>query len=164
VGDDEIVVPATDGTTDFPVLQNELKSKSTSIVLVAFDLLSMNGRDFRKLPLFQRKAELKRILSGTDIQYNESSDIDGCELFAHACKLGLEGVVWKVPDSVYATGRTNDWVKKPCAAGDADRCRFRARRCEMGRVLRRPAQGDDLVYAGKVDHGFEVSAAGLRKR
>ncbi len=34
--DGEIVVPAADGTTDFAVLQNELKGKSTSIVLVAF--------------------------------------------------------------------------------------------------------------------------------
>ena len=37
--DGEVVVPAADGTTDFSVLQNELKGKSTSIVLVAFDLL-----------------------------------------------------------------------------------------------------------------------------
>jgi bifunctional non-homologous end joining protein LigD len=33
--DGEIVVPASDGTTDFSVLQNELKESSKSIVLVA---------------------------------------------------------------------------------------------------------------------------------
>ncbi|MFK4537280.1 ATP-dependent DNA ligase [Bradyrhizobium ottawaense] len=55
--DGEVVVPAADGTTDFSVLQNELNS----LVLVAFDLLYLNGRDLRKLPLFQRKAELKKI-------------------------------------------------------------------------------------------------------
>jgi hypothetical protein len=32
-------VPAVDGTTDFSVLQNELKRRSTKIVMVAFDLL-----------------------------------------------------------------------------------------------------------------------------
>ena len=53
VVDGEIVVPAADGTTDFSVLQNELKGKSKKIVLVAFDLLYLNGRDLRKLPLFQ---------------------------------------------------------------------------------------------------------------
>jgi bifunctional non-homologous end joining protein LigD len=37
--DGEVVVPATDGTTDFSVLQNELKGKSSKIVMVAFDLL-----------------------------------------------------------------------------------------------------------------------------
>jgi len=43
--DGEIVVQAADGTTDFSVLQNELKGKSTKIVLVAFDLLYLNGYD-----------------------------------------------------------------------------------------------------------------------
>jgi bifunctional non-homologous end joining protein LigD len=38
-----VVVPAADGTTDFSVLQNELKGKSTSIVMVAFDLLYLNA-------------------------------------------------------------------------------------------------------------------------
>jgi bifunctional non-homologous end joining protein LigD len=66
VVDGEIVVTAADGTTD------ELKGSSKSIVLVAFDLLYLNGRDLRKLPLFQRKAELKKIVSGTDIQFSES--------------------------------------------------------------------------------------------
>ena len=37
--DGEIVVPAADGTTDFSVLQNELRGKSTKIVMVAFDVL-----------------------------------------------------------------------------------------------------------------------------
>src|SRR3954447_26854484 len=82
--DGEIVVPAADGTTDFSVLQNELKGKSTSIVLVAFDLLYLNGRDIRKLPLFQRKAELKKILTDTDVQFSESFELDGREMFAHA--------------------------------------------------------------------------------
>ena len=47
--DGEIVVPAADGTTDFSVLQNELKGKSTSIVMVAFDLVYLNGYDLQKL-------------------------------------------------------------------------------------------------------------------
>ena len=37
--DGEVVVPSANGTTDFSVLQNELKGKSTKIVMVAFDLL-----------------------------------------------------------------------------------------------------------------------------
>jgi bifunctional non-homologous end joining protein LigD len=35
--DGEVVAPAADGTTDFSVLQNELKGRSKKIVLVAFD-------------------------------------------------------------------------------------------------------------------------------
>jgi bifunctional non-homologous end joining protein LigD len=42
--DGEVVVPAENGTADFSVLQNELKA-STAIVLVAFDLLYLDGYD-----------------------------------------------------------------------------------------------------------------------
>jgi bifunctional non-homologous end joining protein LigD len=48
--DGEVVVPAADGSTDFSVLQNELKGQSTKIVLVAFDLLYLDGYDLRGLP------------------------------------------------------------------------------------------------------------------
>ena len=109
------MVPAADGTTDFSVLQNELKGKSTRIVLVAFDLLYLNGYDLRKLPLMERKAHLKKLIAATDIQFSESFETDGREIYKHACKVRLEGVVSKVRDSVYASGRGNNWVKKTCA-------------------------------------------------
>jgi bifunctional non-homologous end joining protein LigD len=70
-------VPAADGTTDFSVLQNELKSKSTKIVMVAFDLLYLNGYDLRKLPLVERKEHLKKLISGTNTQFSESFEVDG---------------------------------------------------------------------------------------
>jgi ATP-dependent DNA ligase len=37
---------------------------------------------------------------------------DGETVFAHACKLGLEGVVSKRKDSAYRSGRSPDWLKK----------------------------------------------------
>src|ERR1700733_5080726 len=113
--DGEVVVPAADGTTDFSVLQNQLKGKSDKIVMVAFDLLYLNGYDLRKMPLVERKAHLKKLIAKTAIQYSESFEIDGPELFKHACGIGLEGVVSKVRDSKYVSGRGNDWVKKTCA-------------------------------------------------
>jgi bifunctional non-homologous end joining protein LigD len=113
--DGEIVVPSADGTTDFSVLQNELKGRSDKIVLVAFDLLYLNGYDLRKLPLFERKTHLKSLLAGTDVQFSESFEVDGQQMYTHACKTGLEGVVSKVRDSRYVSGRSNDWVKKTCA-------------------------------------------------
>jgi ATP-dependent DNA ligase len=47
-------------------------------------------------------------------QFSESFEVDGKEIFAHACKVGLEGVVSKVRDSAYTSGRGNNWVKKTC--------------------------------------------------
>lgn len=164
--DGEVVVPAADGTTDFSDLQNELKGRSSSIVLVAFDLLYLNGRDLRKLPLFQRKAELKKIIDGTAIQFSESFEIEGREMFAHACKVGLEGVVSKVRDSVYASGRGNNWVKKTCAQRETlTIAGFALDEGKWDGIYLGRRKGDDLVYAGKVDHGFDkVSAADLQVR
>ncbi|MCP2213951.1 non-homologous end-joining DNA ligase [Bradyrhizobium diazoefficiens] len=164
--DGEIVVPAADGSTDFSVLQNELKGKSTSIVLVAFDLLYLNGRDIRKEPLLRRKAELKKIIAGTDVQFSDSFEIDGGQMFAHACKLELEGVVSKVRDSVYASGRGNAWVKKTCAQRETlTIAGFALDEGKWDGIYLGRRKGGDLVYAGKVDHGFDkASAADLQKR
>jgi bifunctional non-homologous end joining protein LigD len=158
--DGEVVVPSADGATDFSVLQSELKGRSKKIVLVAFDLLYLNGYDLRRLPLFERKVQLRKIISDTDVQFSESFEVDGTEMYKHACKTGLEGVVSKVRDSRYNSGRTNDWVKKTCAqretlaiAGFAlDGKKF------DGLYLARH-KGDELVYAGKVDHGFDAASA-----
>ena len=97
--DGEVVVPAVDGTTDFSVLQNELKGRFKKIVMVAFDLLYLNGYDLRKVPLFERKALLNKIIAETDIQFSESFEVDGAEMYKHACKTDLEGVVSKVRNS-----------------------------------------------------------------
>jgi bifunctional non-homologous end joining protein LigD len=164
--DGEIVVPAADGTTDFSVLQNELKGSPKAIVLVAFDLLYLNGQEIRKEPLVRRKAELKKIIAGTDVQFSENFEIEGREMFAHACKLGLEGVVSKVRDSAYASGRGNNWVKKTCAQRETLAIAgFALDEGKWDGIYVGRRKGDDLVYAGKVDHGFDkVSAADLRKR
>ncbi|MET4631018.1 bifunctional non-homologous end joining protein LigD [Bradyrhizobium sp. I1.8.5] len=164
--DGEIVVPAADGSTDFSVLQNELKGTSTKIVLVAFDLLYLNGRDIRKVPLFERKAALKKVVTGSDVQFSESFEIDGSEMFTHACKVGLEGVVSKVRDSVYPVGRSNNWVKKTCAQRETlTIAGFALDEGKWDGIYLARRKGDDLIYAGKVDHGFDkTSAAELRRR
>jgi bifunctional non-homologous end joining protein LigD len=50
-------------------------------------------------------------------------DSDGPLVFAHACKLGLEGIVSKRRDSCYCSGRSADWIKSknPNAPGGAAR-------------------------------------------
>jgi bifunctional non-homologous end joining protein LigD len=68
-----------------------------------------------KLPLIERKTHLKKLIEKTAIQFSESFEVEGKEMIAHACKVGLEGVVSKVRDSRYLSGRSPDWVKKTCA-------------------------------------------------
>ncbi|WP_407155146.1 non-homologous end-joining DNA ligase [Bradyrhizobium sp. STM 3557] len=164
--DGEVVVPQANGATDFSVLQNELKGRSDKIVLVAFDLFYLKGRDLRQLPLFERKALLEKLIADTPVQFSESFAIDGREMFAHACKVGLEGVVSKVHDSLYPTGRTSDWVKKTCAQRETlPIAGFALDGKEWDGIYVGRYQGDKLVYAGKVDHGFDrASADELRQR
>jgi bifunctional non-homologous end joining protein LigD len=153
--DGEVVVPAADGTTDFSVLQNELKGKSTKIVMVAFDLLYLNGQDLRKLPLLERKAILRKLIAKTAIQFSESFELDGGEMFKHACRTGLEGVVSKVRDSRYPNDRTNDWVKVTCAQRETlPIAGFALDGNKWDGIYIGREKAGQLVYAGKVDHGF----------
>ena len=157
--DGEIVVPAADGTTDFSVLQNELKGKSTKIAMVAFDLLYLNGYDLRKLPLIERKALLKKLIAKTAIQFSESFEVDGPEIFKHACSIGIEGIVSKVRDSRYFSARGNDWVKKTCAQRETLAIAgFALKQNKFDGIYVGRRKGKDLVYAGKVDHGFDKSS------
>jgi bifunctional non-homologous end joining protein LigD len=157
--DGEVVVPAADGTTDFSVLQNELKGKSTRIVLVAFDLLYLNGRDLRKLPLVERKAVLKKLIEKTPVQFSESFELDGREMFRHACRVGLEGVVSKVRDSRYRSDYSNDWVKVTCAQRETLQIAgFALDGNKWDGIYVGREKAGQLVYAGKVDHGFTPQA------
>jgi bifunctional non-homologous end joining protein LigD len=158
--DGEVVVPAADGTTDFSVLQNQLKGKSDKLVMVAFDLLYLNGYDLRKMPLVARKALLKKLIANTAIQFSESFEIDGPEMFKHACGIGLEGVVSKVRDSKYVSGWGNDWVKKTCAQRETLQIAgYAMKGTKFDGLYVGRREGDELIYAGKVDHGFDNDIA-----
>jgi bifunctional non-homologous end joining protein LigD len=84
-----------------------------SVFLYAFDQIELNGDDLRRDPLEVRKATLASVLAkaGPGIRFNEHIDGDGPTVFAHACKMGLEGIVPKRKDSAYRSGRSPDWLK-----------------------------------------------------
>ena len=148
------------------MLQNELKGKSDKIAMVAFDLLYLNGYDLRKLPLLERKTILKKLIAKTAVQFSESFEVDGPEMFKHACGVGLEGVVSKVRGSRYSSSRGNDWVKKTCAQRETlTIAGFSLKEIKFDGLYLGRLKGTDLVYAGKVDHGFDsLSAKDLEAR
>jgi bifunctional non-homologous end joining protein LigD len=53
------------------------------------------------------------------IRFNEHIEGDGPTVFAHACKMGLEGIVSKRPGSPYRSGRSRDWIKSKNPAAPA---------------------------------------------
>jgi bifunctional non-homologous end joining protein LigD len=80
----------------------------------------LNGDDLRRDPLQVRKATLASILAKArpGIRFNEHIGGDGPTVFAHACRLGLEGIVSR-KDSAYRSGRSPDWLKMKNPAAPA---------------------------------------------
>src|SRR5215831_11579215 len=77
-------------------------------------------------------------------------------MYQHACKLGLEGVVSKVRDSAYVSGRGNIWVKKTCQQRETlTIAGFALDGQKWDGIYLARRKGKDLIYAGKVDHGFD---------
>jgi bifunctional non-homologous end joining protein LigD len=83
------------------------------LFLYAFDLIELNGDDVRRDPLQVRKATLASIVAKArpGIRFNEHIEGDGPTVFAHACKMGLEGIVSKRKDSPYRSGVLPRWLK-----------------------------------------------------
>jgi ATP-dependent DNA ligase len=84
------------------------------VFLYAFDLIELDGEDMRRDPLAVRKATLASLLrrAAPGLRFNEHLDEeDGPLVFAHACKMGLEGIVSKRKDSPYRSGRSPHWIK-----------------------------------------------------
>jgi bifunctional non-homologous end joining protein LigD len=69
--------------------------------MFAFDMLEVNGEDYRSLMLLDRKARLRKLLarSKDGIYFNDHLEHDGRVVFEHACKLGCEGIVVKRAES-----------------------------------------------------------------
>ena len=90
------------------------RRQDAAVFLFAFDLLELNGQDFRREPIERRKRELGKLLrwSGQNgLQLNEHIAEPGDIVFRHACKMGLEGIVSKRLGSRYRSGRSKDWLK-----------------------------------------------------
>jgi bifunctional non-homologous end joining protein LigD len=87
-------------------------------------------------------------------------------MYQHACAIGLEGVVSKVRDSRYVSGRGNDWVKKTCQQRETlPIAGFALKANKFDRIYLGRLKGSDLVYANEVDHGFDkTSTAELQAR
>jgi bifunctional non-homologous end joining protein LigD len=108
--DGEAVVCGPDGIANFERLHSQAYNRS--VFLYAFDLLQLNGEDWREHPLEKRKKRLQRLLiESHGLRYSEHLEGDGAIIFEHMCKLELEGIVSKRRDYPYRSGRTRGWIK-----------------------------------------------------
>ena len=103
--DGEIVVQDENGMSSFSGLQSDLKSgRKDRLVYIAFDLLYLEGVDH---PRRQRSSIARRRCSRRSsircrgdsiVRFSDHLDGDGETVLAHACRLGLEGIISKRTD------------------------------------------------------------------
>jgi ATP-dependent DNA ligase len=121
--DGEAVAGDEHGTSLLGRLQR--RSRDGRTFLYAFDLIELDGEDRRRDALAHRKLDMSRLLANAGpgvrtTEWVDASESDGPAVFAHACAIGLEGVVWKRKDSRYISGRSPYWLmlKNPALAVD----------------------------------------------
>jgi bifunctional non-homologous end joining protein LigD len=75
--------------------------------------LELNGEDYRRKPLLERKKRLAQLLKipRGGLEYVGDMDGNGQIIFEHVCKLHLEGIVSKRVDLAYQSGPSRSWLK-----------------------------------------------------
>jgi bifunctional non-homologous end joining protein LigD len=108
--DGELVACDGEDKPDFYAL---LRRPASGLCVWCFDLLMVNGRDLRTLPLERRKAKLSALLAKTpgDTLRLSHTFRDGEKLLHAAAQNGLEGIVSKQRESVYVAGPASGWIK-----------------------------------------------------
>jgi bifunctional non-homologous end joining protein LigD len=162
--DGEVVVLDAHGISHFQSLQEALSpGRTQDLLYFVFDLLYLDGRDLRSLPLFERKALLARLLrgSGNTIRYSEHVEGQGGRFYDKACRMGLEGIISKQKDAPYRSGRGTAWVKVKCVKSQefviVGFTEPKGTRAGFGALLLGVYDKDGaLTYVGRVGTGFDI--------
>jgi bifunctional non-homologous end joining protein LigD len=172
--DGELVVILPNGRSSFEAMQQAAanRSRRAGLVYYAFDLIHLEGERIDRLPLEQRKARLKALVGDAKagrIRYAEHVEGRGTDVFDHACRMGLEGIVSKRRDLPYQPGRRDSWRKIKClkrdvfvVGGFTDQ---EGMQDGLGALLIGRYEGKRLVYCGRVGTGFtQAVALDLKRR
>jgi len=120
--DGEVVALDEQGRASFSLMQQRtgfrpggrrgVTNADVPVLYYAFDLLYLDGYDWRKLPLEERKKKLASILiTGDSVRYSDHYERQGKALFEMARQKGLEGILAKKRDSIYQERRSSEWLK-----------------------------------------------------
>ena len=110
--DGELVAFGSDGLPSFPRLRDRMLHghKRIELMLVVFDVLSIDCRDVTRRPYWERRQLLEDLQLEGDAWSTTPSHTDGEALWAKVCELGIEGVVAKKRSGHYLPGRRT-WIK-----------------------------------------------------
>jgi len=165
--DGEVVILNTAGISDFGALQNWFKSPGKrGVTFYAFDVLFLNGKDLRRLPLMSRKEVLRDLISrqhSQNLRYSDHQLGSGPAFFAASAGLGVEGIISKAADAAYASGRTRSWLKiKQIARQEFVIVGYTlstVNKQAIGALLLAEYEDKTLRYVGKVGTGFSNTSA-----
>jgi ATP-dependent DNA ligase len=123
-----------------------------------FDIVWLDDRDVRSLPLEERRGLLERLPLRPPLQRVDA--LDDHNPWERASQEGWEGVIAKRRGSVYEHRRSPHWLKMKCEAsqefvvgGFTDP---QGSRVGLGALLVGYYDRDDLVFAGKIGTGFDT--------
>ena len=166
--DGEVTVETEAGTPDFAALQADLsEGRSDRFQYYLFDLLHLDGADLTGASLLDRKSALARLLVRDDgglLKYSDHFTERGEVVLRHACRLSLEGIVSKLKNAPYRSGRSKSWLKSKCVDSDEfviiGYVPSTTQRRVIGSLVLGYYDKGKLVYAGRVGSGFSTAVAG----
>ncbi len=154
--------------TSFSRLQSRLqitdpqqaRASDVAVYYYVFDLLHLDGRSTRELPLRARKSVLHAAVAFDDpLRWVSHRNQEGEARLEEACAKGWEGLIAKRAAAPYHHGRSRDWLKFKCV----NRQEFviggftepEGQRERFGALLIGYHEGGALRYAGKVGTGYD---------
>jgi bifunctional non-homologous end joining protein LigD len=169
--DGEVVALDSEGRASFSLMQQRTGFRpgghraaakaDVPVLYYAFDLLYLDGYDWRRMPLEERKAKLASILkAGDSLRYSDHYAVQGKALFEIAQERNLEGILAKKRNSCYEERRSHEWLKikirhqMECVVGgytepEGTRAHFGSL------VLGLYDKQGQLIHVGQVGSGFD---------
>jgi bifunctional non-homologous end joining protein LigD len=158
--DGELVALDSRGRSRFQLLQNARNTR-VRLVYYVFDLLFLNGRNLRRLPLIERKRLLKTLLlPGRAIRFSRHVKGHGKAAFRAARRHGYEGIVAKRAQGPYVSGkRTREWLKIKTVLRQevviVGYTRPQRSRQYFGALVLAVRKGNQWQYVGRAGTGFD---------
>jgi DNA ligase D-like protein (predicted ligase) len=149
--DGEVIVQNEQGVSDFEALKSAIRWRPQRLILCAFDLLHLNGKDLRDHPLLERRAKLKELIpTERPFLFSEEFTGDAAAFFQACADHQLEGIVSKFASSKYRSGRSKTWLRTKCFTEGSfviiGTARDRKTKAPLALLARAEAEG--LTYAG----------------
>jgi bifunctional non-homologous end joining protein LigD len=169
--DGEVVALDADGRASFSLMQQRTgfrpggkraaEKADVPVLYYAFDVLYLDGYDWRRVPLEERKKKLASTLEpGDSLRYSDHYEAQGKALFEIARDKKLEGILAKKRNSYYEERRSREWLKikirqqMECVIGgytdpEGTRAHFGSL------VLGLYDEQEHLIHVGQVGSGFD---------